>query len=153
MAHFTRRQAVAEVVTAIGQSRRIAQLLQKNPQQAALVQALSSVDESWTYTELAQQLEHSYDAQDRIAAKLIQREAIRTGIFIAASPYPLLDFLLVAWRNVAMVERVALIYHLKLSTPARWHLYQMIFVPETQPLVDRNIGKMVIEAVRSKTHS
>jgi len=98
-------------------SRRIAQLLQKNPQQAALVQALSSVDESWTYTELAQQLEHSYGAQDRTAAKLIQREAIRTGIFIAASPYPLLDFLLVAWRNVAMVERVALIYHLKLSNP------------------------------------
>ncbi|HUM99815.1 MAG: DUF697 domain-containing protein [Halothiobacillaceae bacterium] len=187
-------------------SRRIAQLLQKNPQQTALVHALSSVDESWTYTELAQQLEHSYGAQDRIAAKLIQREAIRTGIFIAASPYPLLDFLLVAWRNVAMVERVALIYHLKLSTPARWHLYQMILrniafttvtetvldsvsqswlsnvllqvgvragqgvgvalysvrighqamrlcrvVPETQPLVDRNIGKMVIEAVRSRT--
>jgi putative membrane protein len=186
-------------------SRRIAELMQKKPQQAALLQALSAVDESWTYTELARELEHSYAEQDRTAARLIQREAIRTGIFIAASPYPLLDFLLVAWRNVAMVERVALIYHLKLSTPARWHLYQMILrniafttvtetvldsvsqswlsnvllqvgvragqgvgvalysvrighqamrlcrvVPESKPLVDRNIGKMVIDAVRSK---
>lgn len=189
-------------------TRRINELMRKNPQQAPLLHALSAVDESWTYTELAQQLEQSYGAQDRAAAKLIQREAIRTGIFIAASPYPLLDFLLVAWRNVAMVERVALMYHLKLSTPARWHLYQMILrniafttvtetvldsvsqswlsnvllqvgvragqgvgvalysvrighqamrlcrvVPETQPLVDRNIAKMVIEAVRSKTQS
>ncbi len=188
-------------------SRRIAALMQKKPQQAQLLQMLSTVDESWTYSELAHELEHSYGAQDRAAAKLIQREAIRTGIFIAASPYPLLDFLLVAWRNVALVERVALIYQIKLSTPARWHLYQMILrniafttvtetvldsvsqswlsnvllqvgvragqgvgvalysvrighqamrlcrvVPESKPLVDRNIGKMVIEAVRSKTN-
>jgi putative membrane protein len=188
-------------------ARRIARLLQKSPQQTALLSTLNAVDESWTYPELAQQLEHSYGAQDRVAAQLIQREAIRTGIFIAASPYPLLDFLLVAWRNVAMVERVASTYHLRLSTPARWHLYQMILrniafttvsetvldsvsqswlsnvllqvgvragqgvgvalysvrighqamrlcrvVPETKPLIDRNLGKMVIEAVRTRTN-
>ena len=187
---------------------RIRRLLKKNPQENALLATLNTVDESWTFTELAQQLTHSYGAQDRAAAQLIQREAIRTGIFIAASPYPLLDFLLVAWRNVAMVERVALTYHLRLSAPARWHLYQMILrniafttvtetmldsvsqswlsnvllqvgvragqgvgvalysvrighqamrlcrvVPENKPLIDRNLGKMVIEAVRTKTSS
>lgn len=186
-------------------TQRIVQLYRASPLQAELAQTLSSVDESWSYAELAQHLERWYAPQDQEAARLIQREAIRTGIFIAASPYPLLDFLLVAWRNVALVERVALIYNLKLSAPARWYLYQMILrniafttvtetvldsvsqswlsnvllqvgvragqgvgvalysvrighqsmrlcrvVSETRPLMDRNIGKMVIEAVRSQ---
>lgn len=167
---------------------------------------LAEVDASWHVDELAQHVNTWYLPMDREAAQLIRRESVRTGVFIAASPYPALDLLLVAWRNIAMVERVAAMYGLRLSAPARWHLYQLILrniafttvtetmldsvsqtwlsnvllqvgvragqgvgvalyslrighqamrlcrtVPESAPLIDRNIGKMVIDAVRARS--
>lgn len=167
---------------------------------------LAEVDASWHVDELAQHMNTWYLPMDREAAQLIRRESVRTGVFIAASPYPALDLLLVAWRNIAMVERVAAMYGLRLSAPARWHLYQLILrniafttvtetmldsvsqtwlsnillqvgvragqgigvalyslrighqamrlcrvVPEAAPLIDRNIGKIVIDAVRARS--
>lgn len=186
--------------------RRIKRLYRGSKRHDELMQTMTEVDESWSTKELADHLNRWYAAQDQQAALLVKREATRTGVFIAASPYPALDLLLVAWRNAAMVERVAAIYGLKLSATARWRLYQMIMkniafttvtetmldsvsqtwlsnillqvgvragqgvgvalysirighqtmklcrvVPEDRPLVDRNIAKMVVDAVRGKT--
>lgn len=185
--------------------RRIKHLYRNSSRRDELQTGLADVDESWSPRELADHLSRWYAAQDKQAALLIKRESTRTGVFIAASPYPALDLLLVAWRNAAMVERVAAIYGLNLSVTARWRLYQMILrniafttvtetmldsvsqswlsnillqvgvragqgvgvalysirighqtmklcrvVPESRPLVDRNIAKMVVEAVRGK---
>lgn len=185
--------------------RRIKHLYRRSPRRDDLWEGLADVDESWSTKEIADHLSRWYGAQDKQAAQLVKRESTRTGVFIAASPYPALDLLLVAWRNAAMVERVAAIYGLKLSATARWRLYQMILrniafttvtetmldsasqswlsnillqvgvragqgvgvalysirighqtmklcrvVPEDRPLVDRNIAKMVIDAVRGK---
>ncbi len=184
---------------------RIKHLYRRSPRRDDLWEGLAEVDESWSTKELAGHLSRWYGAQDTEAAQLVKRESTRTGVFIAASPYPALDLLLVAWRNAAMVERVAAIYGLKLSATARWRLYQMILkniafttvtetmldsvsqswlsnvllqvgvragqgvgvalysirighqtmklcrvVPEDRPLVDRNIAKMVVDAVRGK---
>lgn len=184
---------------------RIKHLYRRSPRRDDLWEGLAIVDESWSTKELADHLSRWYGAQDIQAAQLVKRESTRTGVFIAASPYPALDLLLVAWRNAAMVERVAAIYGLKLSATARWRLYQMILkniafttvtetmldsvsqswlsnvllqvgvragqgvgvalysirighqtmklcrvVPEDRPLVDRNIAKMVVDAVRGK---
>ena len=184
---------------------RIKHLYRRSPRRDDLWERLAEVDESWSTKELADHLSRWYGAQDTEAAQLVKRESTRTGVFIAASPYPALDLLLVAWRNAAMVERVAAIYGLKLSATARWRLYQMILkniafttvtetmldsvsqswlsnvllqvgvragqgvgvalysirighqtmklcrvVPEDRPLVDRNIAKMVVDAVRGK---
>ena len=184
---------------------RIKHLYRRSPRRDDLWEGLANVDESWSTKELADHLSRWYGAQDEQAAQLVKRESTRTGVFIAASPYPALDLLLVAWRNAAMVERVAAIYGLKLSATARWRLYQMILkniafttvtetmldsvsqswlsnillqvgvragqgvgvalysirighqtmklcrvVPEDRPLVDRNIAKMVVDAVRGK---
>lgn len=181
-------------------------LYQRSPLNASLREQLAAVDASWSVAELAQGLNSWYGPLDQEAAQLIRRESVRTGIFIAASPYPALDLLLVAWRNIAMVERVADIYGLRLSAPARWHLYQLILrniafttvtetmldsvsqtwlsnillqvgvragqgigvalyslrighqsmrlcrvVPESDPLIDRNIGKLVIDSVRNRS--
>lgn len=183
-------------------------LYRRSPLSTSLREQLSAVDASWSVDELAQSLNSWYAPLDREAAQLIRRESVRTGIFIAASPYPALDLLLVAWRNIAMVERVADIYGLRLSAPARWHLYQLILrniafttvtetmldsvsqtwlsnillqvgvragqgigvalyslrighqsmrlcrvVPESSPLIDRNIGKLVIDSVRNRSDS
>lgn len=181
-------------------------LYRRSPLSASLHEQLAPVDASWSVDELAQGLNRWYSPLDQEAAQLIRRESVRTGVFIAASPYPALDLLLVAWRNIAMVERVADIYGLRLSAPARWHLYQLILrniafttvtetmldsvsqtwlsnillqvgvragqgigvalyslrighqsmrlcrvVPESTPLIDRNIGKLVIDAVRARS--
>lgn len=184
---------------------RVKHLYRNSPRHDELKERLAEVDESWSTKELVDHLGRWYESQDEQAAQLVKRESTRTGIFIAASPYPALDLLLVAWRNAAMVERVAAIYGLRLSATARWRLYQMILrniafttvtetmldsvsqswlsnillqvgvragqgvgvalysirighqtmklcrvVPEDRPLVDRNIAKMVVEAVRGK---
>lgn len=106
--------------------RRIKHLYRNSSRRDELQTGLADVDESWSPRELADHLSRWYAAQDKQAALLIKRESTRTGVFIAASPYPALDLLLVAWRNAAMVERVAAIYGLNLSVTARWRLYQMI---------------------------
>lgn len=184
----------------------ISAIYQRSALRSSLAEQLAPVDASWTVEELTQRMNHWYASMDGEAAQLIRRESVRTGVFIAASPYPALDLLLVAWRNIAMVERVAGIYGLRLSAPARWHLYQLILrniafttvtetmldsvsqtwlsnvllqvgvragqgigvslyslrighqamrlcrvVPESTPLIDRNIGKLVIDAVRHRT--
>ncbi len=180
-------------------------LYRSGPFVSELRDHLSPVDAGWQADELADRLSEFYAPKDAEARLLVRRESVRTGLFIAASPYPAVDLLLVAWRNVAMVERIARCYGISLSAPARWHLYQMILrniafvtvtetmldsvsqswlsnvlmqvgaragqgvgvalysvrighqamrlcraIPERQPLVDRNIGKMVIEAVRER---
>jgi len=184
---------------------RLRQIYRSSRLRAELEVHLEVVDAGWQADETADRLEQFYAPLDAEARLLVRRESVRTGLFIAASPYPALDLLLVAWRNVAMVERIAGCYGLSLSAPARWHLYQLILrniafvtvtetmldsvsqswlsnilmqvgaragqgvgvalysvrighqamrlcraVPERQPLVDRNIGKMVIEAVRER---
>ena len=137
---------------------------------------------------------------------MIHREVVRTGLFIAASPYPAVDLLLVAWRNARMVNAIARIYGLRLSLPARWRLYRMIvqnmafasatetvldsasegwasnllvnlgaragqgvavalyslrigrqamrasrIAPEHRPLVDRNLAKLILGAIRERS--
>jgi putative membrane protein len=208
-AHFKQAVRSSHVAAVQGDLKewvhRIRHLYRRSPRRDELWQGLAEVDESWSFKELADHLGHWYAAQDAQAAQLVKRESTRTGLFIAASPYPALDLLLVAWRNAAMVERVAAIYGLKLSATARWRLYQMILrniafttvtetmldsvsqswlsnillqvgvragqgvgvalysirighqtmklcrvVPEDRPLVDRNIARMVVDAVRGR---
>ncbi|WP_407276674.1 DUF697 domain-containing protein [Halothiobacillus sp. DCM-1] len=116
-------------------------LYPRSPHLASLKAAVETVDAGWTLPEAAALLRQWYAPQDRQAVALVKREALKTGIFIAASPYPALDLLLVAWRNAAMVERVAGIYGIRWSAAARWRLYQLIlrniaFTTVTETVLD-----------------
>ncbi|MFP4462909.1 MAG: DUF697 domain-containing protein [Guyparkeria sp.] len=208
---LNRRLAEAEREGEMGESvvelREAAEhLLAGNPRRDAFEEALLGIDAGSHATELVVALERGYAEQDAQARALIHREVVRTGLFIAASPYPALDLLLVAWRNARMVNAIAALYGLRLSFPARWRLYRMILqnmafasatetvldsasegwasnlmvnlgaragqgvavalyslrigrqamrasriAPEHKPLVDRNLAKLILGAIRERS--
>ncbi len=126
---------------ALERLRAVPALYPRSPHRPALEAAIATVDEGWQLPEAATLLRQWYAPLDREAAALIKREALRTGVFIAASPYPAIDLLLVAWRNAALVERVAGIYGIRWSASARWRLYQLIlrniaFTTVTETMLD-----------------
>ncbi len=143
---LNRRLAEAEREGEMGESvvelREAAEhLLADNPQRRIFEEALLGIDAGSHATELVVALERAYADQDARARALIHREVVRTGLFIAASPYPALDLLLVAWRNARLVNAIARIYGLTLSFPARWRLYRMIlqnmaFASATETVLD-----------------
>ncbi len=143
---LNRRLADAEREGGMGQSvvemrEEAEHLLARNPQRESFEEALLGIDAGSHATELVVALERGYATQDAQARALIHREVVRTGLFIAASPYPALDLLLVAWRNARMVNAIARIYGLSLSFPARWRLYRMIvqnmaFASATETVLD-----------------
>ncbi|MFA7522367.1 MAG: YcjF family protein [Halothiobacillaceae bacterium] len=143
---LNRRLAEAEREGAMGQSvvelREAAEhLLVDSPYRQVFEKNLLGIDAGSHATELIVALERGYAEPDERARALIQREVVRTGLFIAASPYPALDLLLVAWRNARMVNGIAQIYGLKLSFPVRWRLYRMIlqnmaFASATETVLD-----------------
>ena len=116
-------------------------LYRQSPHLPALQAAIAKVDAGWLVPEAAELLRQWYAPQDRQAVALIKREALKTGVFIAASPYPAIDLLLVAWRNAALVERIAGLYGIRWSATARWRLYQLIlrniaFTTVTETVLD-----------------
>ncbi len=116
-------------------------LLRGSPARSRFEENLLGIDAGSHATELVAALERGYAVQDEQARALIHREVVRTGLFIAASPWPALDLLLVAWRNARMVNAIARIYGLRLSFPARWRLYRMIlqnmaFASATETVLD-----------------
>jgi len=208
---LNRRLAEAEREGEMGHSvvemrREAERLLSANPERASFEENLLGIDAGSHATELVVALERGYAAQDERARNLIHREVVRTGLFIAASPWPAMDLLLVAWRNARMVNAIARIYGLQLSFPARWRLYRMILqnmafasatetvldsasegwasnlmvnigaragqgvavalyslrigrqamrasriAPEHEPLVDRNLARLILAAIRERS--
>jgi putative membrane protein len=116
-------------------------LLAGNPQREAFDRHLRGIDAGSHAAELVAALEQGYAPLDEQARALIRREVVRTGLFIAASPWPAADLLLVAWRNARLVNAIARIYGLRLSLPARLRLYRMIlqnmaFASATETVLD-----------------
>ncbi len=126
---------------AVERLRAVQTLYRRSPHLPALQAAIAKVDAGWQLPEAADVLRQWYAPQDRQAVALIKREALKTGLFIAASPYPAIDLLLVAWRNAALVERIAGLYGIRWSATARWRLYQLIlrniaFTTVTETVLD-----------------
>ncbi|APE31730.1 TIGR01620 family protein [Halomonas aestuarii] len=75
---------------------------------------------------------HLLAPRDREASRLISRMSGETAVMVAVSPLTLVDMGLVAWRHLAMVDRLCRLYGLELGYAARLRLlrsvlYQMAF--------------------------
>ncbi|MFO8044416.1 MAG: YcjF family protein [Halomonas sp.] len=80
---------------------------------------------------------HLLAPRDREASRLISRMSGETAIMVAVSPLTLVDMALVAWRSLAMIDRLCRLYGLELSYPGRIRLlrsvlYQMAFAGATE---------------------
>ncbi|WP_136253884.1 TIGR01620 family protein [Onishia niordana] len=69
---------------------------------------------------------HLLAPRDREARRLIARMSGDTAVLVAASPLGLLDMALVAWRNLAMIDRLARLYGLELGYASRLRLFRQV---------------------------
>ncbi|MDW5376995.1 TIGR01620 family protein [Halomonas sp. HP20-15] len=69
---------------------------------------------------------HLLAPRDREARRLISRMSGDTAVMVAVSPLTLVDMLLVAWRNLAMLERIAALYGLELGYASRLRLFRQV---------------------------
>lgn len=80
---------------------------------------------------------HLLAPRDREARRLISRMSGETAVMVAVSPLTLLDMALVAWRSLAMIDRLCRLYGLELGYAGRLRLlravlYQMAFAGATE---------------------
>lgn len=69
---------------------------------------------------------HLLTPRDREAQRLISRMCGETAVMVAASPLTLVDMALVAWRNLAMVDRLCRLYGLELGYISRLRLFKAV---------------------------
>ncbi|MCG6657396.1 TIGR01620 family protein [Halomonas campisalis] len=80
---------------------------------------------------------HLLAPRDREARRLISRMSGETAVMVAVSPLTLVDMALVAWRNLAMIDRLCRLYGLELGYASRLRLlrsvlYNMAFAGATE---------------------
>ncbi|GHC31204.1 YcjF family protein [Aidingimonas halophila] len=69
---------------------------------------------------------HLLAPRDREARRLISRMSGDTAIMVAVSPLTLVDMTLVAWRNLALIDRIARLYGLELGYASRLRLFRAV---------------------------
>ena len=84
---------------------------------------------------------HLLAPRDREASRLVSRMSGETAIMVAVSPLTLVDMALVAWRSLAMIDRLCRLYGLELSYAGRIRLlravlHQMAFAGATEMASD-----------------
>jgi putative membrane protein len=84
---------------------------------------------------------HLLAPRDREASRLVSRMSGETAIMVAVSPLTLVDMALVAWRSLAMIDRLCRLYGLELGYAGRIRLlravlYQMAFAGATEMASD-----------------
>lgn len=123
----------------------LAELPQRSPKQAQAMAEqlkrqlkLSNDDPHWLAFQRACQPHHSGEEiqtllryhllapRDREAQRLITRMSGETAIMVAISPLTLVDMALVAWRSLAMVDRLCRLYGLELGYASRLRLFRNV---------------------------
>lgn len=69
---------------------------------------------------------HLLAPRDREAQRLVTRMSGETAIMVAISPLTLVDMALVAWRSLAMVDRLCHLYGLELGYASRLRLFRNV---------------------------
>ena len=147
----------------------LAALPQRSPQQA-MQQAdalrrqlkLNDDDPHWQAFQHASQPHHCSEdimtlldyhllaPRDREAQRLISRMSGETAIMVAVSPLTLVDMALVAWRSLAMINRLCRLYGLELSFISRLKLfrsvlYQMAFAGASELATDAGMDMLSLD--------
>ncbi|MGQ7248204.1 YcjF family protein [Halomonas sp. V046] len=93
---------------------------------------------------------HLLAPRDREARRLISRMSGETAVMVAVSPLTLVDMGLVAWRHLAMIDRLCRLYGLELGYSARLRLlrsvlYQMAFAGATELAADASMQMLSLD--------
>ncbi|QIW15575.1 TIGR01620 family protein [Pasteurellaceae bacterium RH1A] len=63
---------------------------------------------------------------DKQVKKLISKSATENAIIVAVSPLAIVDVLMVAWRNIALVNKISRLYGMELGYFSRLKLFKMV---------------------------
>ena len=103
--------------------KRLQQLHADTPLAERMDSACAGLDQSYTAEEVSRRLNvQFYQPLDVLARRLIRNEAVGTGMLVATSPWVSVDLMLVIWRNIRMMQRVATCYGLPIGQLGRWRL-------------------------------
>ncbi len=102
---------------------RLQQVYADTPLATSLQQACAGLDGSHSAEEVARRLNlQFYQPIDQQARQIIRQESVTTGVLVASSPWVAVDLLLVVWRNIRLMQRVAVCYGLPIGRFSRWRL-------------------------------
>lgn len=93
------------------------------PLASRLTAACADLDVSHDAEEITRRLNLLfYQPLDLQARRMLQRDAVGTGLLVATSPWVAVDLLLVVWRNIRMMQRIAICFGLPISQLSSWRL-------------------------------
>jgi len=102
---------------------RLAQVYAGTPLAARLSAACADLDAAHEADEVCRRLNlQFYQGIDQQARQIVRNEAVGTGVLVASSPWVSVDLLLVVWRNIRMMQRIAVCYGLPIGRLSRWRL-------------------------------
>ncbi|GAA6130119.1 YcjF family protein [Halopseudomonas sabulinigri] len=102
---------------------RLAGVYAGTPLAARLQAACADLDAAHEADEVCRRLNlQFYQGIDQQARQIVRNEAVGTGVLVASSPWVSVDLLLVVWRNIRMMQRVAVCYGLPIGRLSRWRL-------------------------------
>lgn len=102
---------------------RLQALHEDTPLAGRLRAACADLDQSHSAEEIRRRLNQQfYKPLDTVARRLLQRDAVGTGLLVATSPWVTVDILLVVWRNLQLMRRIARCYGLPVSQLSSWRL-------------------------------
>lgn len=85
--------------------------------------ACAELDQSHSAEEIKRRLNQQfYQPLDTQARRMLQRDAVGTGLLVATSPWVTVDIMLVIWRSMRMMRRIAVCYGLPVSQLSTWRL-------------------------------
>ncbi len=102
---------------------RLAEVYAETPLAPRLRAVCGDLDAAHEAEEVSRRLNvQFYQAIDQQARQIVRNESIGTGVLVASSPWVSVDLLLVVWRNIRMMQRVAVCYGLPIGRVSRWRL-------------------------------
>lgn len=102
---------------------RLTQVYAGTPLASRLRAACADLDAAHEAEEISRRLNlQFYQAIDQQARKIVRNESVGTGVLVASSPWVSVDLLLVVWRNIRMMQRIAICYGLPIGRLSRWRL-------------------------------
>ncbi|ROZ81453.1 DUF697 domain-containing protein [Pseudomonas neustonica] len=102
---------------------RLAHVYAATPLAARLSAACADLDAAHDAEEVSRRLNlQFYQAIDQQARQIVRNESVGTGLLVASSPWVSVDLMLVVWRNIRMMQRIAVCYGLPIGRLSRWRL-------------------------------
>lgn len=102
---------------------RLQAIYQDTPLTGRLRIACADLDQSHSAEEISRRLNQQfYQPLDTLARRLLKQDAVGTGLLVATSPWVTVDILLVVWRNLRLMRRIAICYGLPVSQLSSWRL-------------------------------